>query len=229
MLSIVVDQPNSMAVCERPTPEAAAGEVRVRVRYAGICGSDLHIFHGKNPFVAYPRVIGHEFVGRIDAVGAGVNPARIGETVAIDPVISCGRCYACRVGRQNVCFVHVTLVPYLDASGELKTKTTQHSVNELRRIGIEPDVLVLRSNRPLTDDIRQKIALYGGIPAYARNFEALGITPLDAAIGPDDPIAERLSAYRAAVDEVVVRVLTADSSERSYLDVVRRLADLADV
>jgi CTP synthase len=71
------------------------------------------------------------------------------------------------VGRENVCFVHVTLVPYLDAVGELKTKTTQHSVNELRRIGIEPDVLVLRSDRPLTDDIRQKIALYGGIPSDA--------------------------------------------------------------
>ncbi len=71
------------------------------------------------------------------------------------------------VGRENVCFVHVTLVPYLDSVGELKTKTTQHSVNELRRIGIEPDVLVLRSDRPLTDDIRQKIALYGGIPLNA--------------------------------------------------------------
>ncbi|MGD9572351.1 MAG: CTP synthase [Thermoleophilia bacterium] len=71
------------------------------------------------------------------------------------------------VGREHVCFVHVTLVPYLDASGELKSKTTQHSVNELRRIGIEPDVLILRSNRPITDDIRQKIALYGGIPTHA--------------------------------------------------------------
>jgi CTP synthase len=71
------------------------------------------------------------------------------------------------VGRENVCFVHVTLVPYLDSVGELKSKTTQHSVNELRRIGIEPDVLVLRSDRPLTDDIRQKIALYGGIPLNA--------------------------------------------------------------
>ncbi len=71
------------------------------------------------------------------------------------------------VGRENVCFVHVTLVPYLDSVGELKTKTTQHSVNELRRIGIEPDVLVLRSDRALTDDIRQKIALYGGIPLDA--------------------------------------------------------------
>ncbi|MEQ9335940.1 MAG: CTP synthase [Miltoncostaeaceae bacterium] len=76
------------------------------------------------------------------------------------------------VGRENVCFVHVTLVPYLDAVGELKTKTTQHSVNELRGIGIEPDVLVLRSNRQLTDDIRQKIALYGGIAPEAVIFAA---------------------------------------------------------
>jgi L-gulonate 5-dehydrogenase len=103
MLSVVVDKPNSMAVCERPTPDPAAGEVRVRVRYAGICGSDLHIFHGKNPFAAYPRIIGHEFVGHIDAVGAGVSEARIGERVVVDPVISCGQCHACRIGRQNVC------------------------------------------------------------------------------------------------------------------------------
>lgn len=103
MLSVVVDQPNSMAVRERPTPDPAAGEVRVRVRYAGICGSDLHIFHGRNPFVAYPRVIGHEFVGRIDAVGEGVAASRIGDLVVIDPVISCGQCHACRIGRQNVC------------------------------------------------------------------------------------------------------------------------------
>lgn len=103
MLSVVVDQPNRMAVVERPTPDPQPGEVRVRVRYAGICGSDLHIFHGQNPFVLYPRIIGHEFVGRIGAVGAGVDPARIGETVVVDPVISCGECHACRIGRQNVC------------------------------------------------------------------------------------------------------------------------------
>jgi L-gulonate 5-dehydrogenase len=103
MLSVVVDQPNRMALQERPMPEPQAGEVRVRVRYAGICGSDLHIFHGHNPFVSYPRVIGHEFVGRIESVGPGVDPARIGQSVVVDPVISCGQCHACRIGRQNVC------------------------------------------------------------------------------------------------------------------------------
>ena len=70
-------------------------------------------------------------------------------------------------GRDKVAFVHVTLVPDLGVAGELKTKTTQHSVNELRRIGIEPDVLVLRSDRPLGPDVREKIALYGGIPIEA--------------------------------------------------------------
>jgi len=103
MLSIVVDQPDSLALRELPLPEPAAGEVRVRVRYAGICGSDLHIYHGQNPFVSYPRVIGHEFFGRIDAVGPGVDPSRLGERVSVDPVISCGQCHACRIGRRNVC------------------------------------------------------------------------------------------------------------------------------
>ena len=103
MLSVVVDKPNSMAVCERPMPEPGPGEVRVRVRFAGICGSDLHIFHGMNPFVTYPRIIGHEFVGRIGAVGAGVDASRVGQTVVVDPVISCGQCHACKIGRQNVC------------------------------------------------------------------------------------------------------------------------------
>ncbi|HWH13912.1 MAG TPA: CTP synthase [Miltoncostaeaceae bacterium] len=71
------------------------------------------------------------------------------------------------VGRENVAFVHVTLVPFLESVGELKTKATQHSVNELRRIGIEPDVLVLRSNLPLSDDVKGKIALHAGISEHS--------------------------------------------------------------
>jgi len=103
MLSVVVDRPNSIGIREMPKPAPAVGEVCVRVRYAGICGSDLHIYRGHNPFVSYPRIIGHEFVGRIESVGEGVEAARVGELVAVDPVISCGRCHACQIGRQNVC------------------------------------------------------------------------------------------------------------------------------
>jgi len=64
------------------------------------------------------------------------------------------------MGRENILYVHVTLLPYLSSTGELKTKPTQHSVNELRRIGIQPDVIVCRSDYPITEDSRNKIALF---------------------------------------------------------------------
>ena len=71
------------------------------------------------------------------------------------------------VGRGNVLYVHVTLLPALAATGELKTKPTQHSVKELRGIGIQPDVIVLRSDYPVPDELRDKIALFCDVPAAA--------------------------------------------------------------
>jgi alkanesulfonate monooxygenase SsuD/methylene tetrahydromethanopterin reductase-like flavin-dependent oxidoreductase (luciferase family) len=82
-------------------------------------------------------------------------------------------------------------------------------------------------DRDAAEALREQAAMYDRIPAYARNFDELGVSAIDTAIRPDDPIAGRLGAYRAAVDEVVVRAITADSSEAGYLDFVRRLADLA--
>lgn len=103
MKSVVIQQPGELTLIERDLPQPAAGEVRVKVQYASICGSDVHIWHGHNPFAKYPRVIGHEFFGLIDAVGDGVDGSRLGERVAVDPVVSCGHCYPCSVGRPNVC------------------------------------------------------------------------------------------------------------------------------
>jgi len=103
MKSVVIAKPGELVVAERDQPQPAAGEVLVKVQYASICGSDVHIWHGHNPFARYPRVIGHEFFGVITATGDGVETARIGERVAVDPVVSCGHCYPCSVGRPNVC------------------------------------------------------------------------------------------------------------------------------
>ncbi|STQ43586.1 Sorbitol dehydrogenase [Ewingella americana] len=103
MKSVVIQQPGELIIAEKPLPQPAAGEVRVKLAYAGICGSDVHIYHGHNPFAKYPRVIGHEFFGHIDAVGQGVESSRIGQRVVVDPVVSCGHCYPCSIGRPNVC------------------------------------------------------------------------------------------------------------------------------
>ncbi len=103
MLAISVEQPHHLAIRPDGVPAPGAEEIAVRVVRAGICGSDMHILHGSNPFAVYPRVIGHEFAGEVEAVGSAVAGFAVGDHVVIDPVVACGHCYPCRVGRPNVC------------------------------------------------------------------------------------------------------------------------------
>ena len=83
------------------------------------------------------------------------------------PFLEAIRQMAIEVGRENACFIHLTLVPYIASAGEIKTKPTQHSVKELREIGIQPDVLLCRADRPLPDDERRKIALFTNVSVDA--------------------------------------------------------------
>jgi threonine dehydrogenase-like Zn-dependent dehydrogenase len=83
--------------------------VLLEVVYAGLCGTDLSTFLGKNPNVAYPRIIGHEIAGRVVALGDGVEPRWVGARVAVSPYKNCGACPACRLGRPNACARNETL------------------------------------------------------------------------------------------------------------------------
>ncbi|MBZ9708863.1 Zn-dependent oxidoreductase [Mesorhizobium sp. ESP7-2] len=103
MVAVAVERPGALVLMENEPRALGAGDVMVRVQRAGICGSDIHILHGTNPFAKYPRIIGHEFAGVVEAVGPQATGLTPGDRVVVDPVISCGLCYACRVGRSNVC------------------------------------------------------------------------------------------------------------------------------
>ena len=103
MWAVSVQEPDRVKLLQTEPPSPEPDEVLVRIGRAGICGSDMHIYRGKNPFARYPRVIGHEAMGRIEAIGARVTEVAVGDRVVLDPVISCGHCPACRVGRPNVC------------------------------------------------------------------------------------------------------------------------------
>jgi CTP synthase len=83
------------------------------------------------------------------------------------PFLEAIRQMAIEMGRDNACFIHLTLVPYIASAGEIKTKPTQHSVKELREIGIQPDVLLCRADRALPEDERRKIALFTNVPVEA--------------------------------------------------------------
>jgi 2-desacetyl-2-hydroxyethyl bacteriochlorophyllide A dehydrogenase len=102
MRAIVCREPFALERIERDAPLAGAGEVLIRMRRVGLCGTDYHIFAGNQPFLSYPRVMGHELAGEIAAVRDG-SALRIGQRVTINPYLSCGTCVACRKGKPNCC------------------------------------------------------------------------------------------------------------------------------
>ena len=102
MRALLCARPGELTLVERPQPEAFAGGARVRIRRAGVCGTDLHIFEGTQPYFEYPRVIGHELAGEVETAGEG-SRFRQGQQVAVLPYLACGACVACRRGKPNCC------------------------------------------------------------------------------------------------------------------------------
>ncbi|MCX4097462.1 zinc-dependent alcohol dehydrogenase family protein [Nocardia sp. alder85J] len=105
MRALVIDEPSRYAIRTRPDPVPGPGEVVVRVEAVGICGTDLHIVAGEFPPTPYPIVPGHEFAGEVVALGAEAETTgiRVGDRVAVDPSLFCGRCHYCAIGRGNLC------------------------------------------------------------------------------------------------------------------------------
>lgn len=102
MRAAVVDGPGSFTVREVEAPSPGPGEVLVRVRNCGICGSDLHFYRGEFP-AAPGLVMGHEIAGEVAALGEGVSNVREGDRVAVEPLLVCGRCAFCRSGSCQLC------------------------------------------------------------------------------------------------------------------------------
>ena len=102
MLTILCETPGLLVAHERPVPQRLPGEVLLRVKRVGVCGTDLHIFTGNQPYLSYPRVMGHELSGLVEEADAasGLLP---GDPVYVMPYLSCGHCIACRQGKTNCC------------------------------------------------------------------------------------------------------------------------------
>ena len=134
------------------------------------------------------------------------------------PFIEAIRQFRRDVGRDNVCYVHLTLVPYLGPSGEQKTKPTQHSVTELRSRGIQPDVIVCRSDQPISDSLKRKISLLCDVPVNAV------ISAVDEASIYDIPI----TLHHEGLDTIICNTLNIDLEEHPidlapWESVVRRV------
>jgi threonine dehydrogenase-like Zn-dependent dehydrogenase len=154
MRQVVTVSPGQVEVAETPDPTPGPGEVTVAVDAAGICGSDVHIYRGRHPYQIFPMVQGHEIAGHVIGLGPGTGGPSLGTAVVVEPVISCGHCFACGQGHYNAC-------PNLELVG-------------IHRPGGFADLLVVPANRVHpTPDLPPDLAVLSepvavGLQAVAR-------------------------------------------------------------
>jgi L-iditol 2-dehydrogenase len=103
MKQAVMTAPGRIEIRQVGKPIPREGEVLVRVRRIGICGSDIHVYHGLHPYTSYPVVQGHEVAGVVDSTGPDVDSFAPGDRVVFMPQVTCGACYPCRTGMYNIC------------------------------------------------------------------------------------------------------------------------------
>jgi L-gulonate 5-dehydrogenase len=184
-----------------PTP--GVGQALIRVDRVGICGSDLHIFHGKHPRATFPRIQGHEASGALVELGPNYTGSfRAGDRVTIDPLISCGSCYACRQHRSNCCPSLQVIGAHIDGLLQecaVLPVFTLHPANQL-----DPDLAALCE--PVSVGVQ---AVHRGAVLSGEQILVVGAGPIGAAVA------------LAAIDRGA-RVMAVDKLE-SRLDLMRHL------
>jgi 2-desacetyl-2-hydroxyethyl bacteriochlorophyllide A dehydrogenase len=133
---LVCASPGELRLERRPHPIRTAGDVLVRPRRIGICGTDYHIFEGKHPFLQYPRVMGHELAVEVLDAPPGTD-LRVGDICVVNPYLSCGTCVACRAGKPNCCVSIAVLGVHRD--GGMASLLTLPPQNLLRADGLGAD------------------------------------------------------------------------------------------
>ena len=103
MLQVVLHAPEDIRLVEAERPSPGPDEILVAIAQVGICGSDLHAYHGKHPFIQLPVVLGHEFAGTVVELGSAVRGFSVGQRVTVEPSLVCGVCHNCAQGRYNIC------------------------------------------------------------------------------------------------------------------------------
>jgi len=197
MKAYVYTKPFTIEMQNRPLPEPGNGEVRVKVKAASICGSDTNGFKGVSAMRVPPLVMGHEFAGVIDAVGAGVSPNYINQRVSVYPTIACGQCHDCKSGIPNVCSYRHTIGTTMPAGPRDGAFAEYVLVPEQNIIPLpdcisyeeaamfEPAAVSLRGAKMMGDIKGQTVAVFGAGPIGLLAMQAAKALGAKMVIGID--------------------------------------------
>lgn len=169
MKAVKVIEPNKLELIDIEKPSIdEKNNVLVRMTAAGICGSDVGIYHGTNAAATYPRIIGHEMVGKVSEIGENVKNLKVGDRVIINQVTSCGHCYPCKIGRGNVCDNLAVRGVHIDggyrefiAVPETDCYILPASISDNDAVMIEPTTIAIQSCTRAQLDKADMLLIYG--------------------------------------------------------------------
>lgn len=184
MLQQVMTSPGVIEFNEVDIPSIKDDDVLIKIMKIGVCGSDIHVFHGEHPFTSYPVTQGHEVSGEISAVGKNVTQFRIGQKVTIQPQIVCGKCYPCTHGKYNLCeelrvmgFQATGVASHYFAVDSAKVTPLPDDMSFDEGAMIEPLAVAVHAIRQAGDINGLKVAILGAGPIgnlVAQAAKALG-------------------------------------------------------
>lgn len=223
MNALECTEPGILTLVRRPAPVRGADEVLVRPRRMGICGTDFHIYEGKHPFLAYPRIMGHELAVEVVEApdGSGFAP---GEALVVNPYISCGTCVACRQGKPNCCTAISVLGVHRD--GGMAGLLTLPAVNLVRADGLSLDACATVEFLAIGAHAVRRAALSGSerVLVIGAGPIGLGVAVFAAQKGVRLTVMDRDLARLAAASRIVGGISTIEANDEAPA-AIRALTD----
>ena len=181
MKAIKVTEPFKVEVVEIEKPVIKNDDdVIVKITSGGICGSDMGIWNGSNSLATYPRIIGHEFGGIVSEIGKNVTKVKVGDKVAVDPVISCGHCYPCRIGRHNVCTTLEVMGVHRNGGFTEYVKAPQNNIHKFN-VDFDDSLLALVEPYTIGMQINNRLEVTGDDIVLIMGSGPIGICAMQVA------------------------------------------------
>jgi len=228
----VMTAPGEIIFRDIPIPEPADNEVLVKIARIGVCGSDIHVYHGKHPFTSYPVTQGHEVSGRIEKLGKNVTGFSIGQKVTIEPQVYCGKCYPCTHGKYNLCeelkvmgFQTTGTASEYFAVDASKVTPLPDGLSYTKGAMIEPLAVAVHAAKRFSELKGSKVAVIGAGPIG--NLVAQSVK----ALGASEVMVTDVSDYRLDLAKQCGADYVFNTKERDFDEVLARAfgPDKADV